>query len=412
MRGPTWLARWLGLTLVVAACDQSPLGDPTAVTPAFHHSTTPILQGEVLFVCKNVDAPAGTYSFTLSNVTGVTYFFGLSFTLQAGECKHVASRGGVGANITVTEVDIPAGTNLDSVVLVQSASGAIASTQTFAGPAVTATINGVNRVGAHVTFFNSTPPPPPSSVLLIIDEDGLDNGLHHNGTGGGITPSGPQFFSVSDVNDDKPGKTQRSVLRYFLNNVGRTVTVRTGQTGDEGWFAPNCIPAKWISSNSSTNDSCLTNATRNTVIDNYFGKNGATSIPAESRLDKTPHVIPLRALGLNALIGKNVCAVVYDSDLSINYDVGKPLGVNGNLMGETLGIVAFTVNAVRTLNNFSSSTLPEVQLTILDTATCGNWSLLNAPVPKSSSVPTDRIAPGSASNYYAIKNWSAWGLFY
>ena len=55
--------------------------------------------------------------------------------------------------------------------------------------------------------------------------------------------------------------------------------------------------------------------------------------------------MPLRALGLNSLVGKDVCAVVYDSDISINYDKTRSLGVNGNLQGETLGIVAFHVDA-------------------------------------------------------------------
>src|SRR5688572_2393149 len=42
------------------------------------------------------------------------------------------------------------------------------------------------------------------STLLIIDEDSLDNGIHFNASGGGITPKGPDFFGISDVNDDRP----------------------------------------------------------------------------------------------------------------------------------------------------------------------------------------------------------------
>ncbi|HEX9895600.1 MAG TPA: hypothetical protein VGA78_16840 [Gemmatimonadales bacterium] len=86
--------------------------------------------------------------------------------------------------------------------------------------------------------------------------------------------------------------------------------------------------------------------------------------------------------------------------------------MNGNLQGETLGIVAFHVNEVRTLNGFSSSTLPEVQITILSTSVCGNWVLFNAPVPASSSVPNDRVAPGSPAGYYSLKVWAALPVFY
>ena len=243
-------------------------------------------------------------------------------------------------------------------------------------------------------------------IFLIIDENAIDNALHFNSAGGGIIPEGPQFFSDWDVNDDIESETQRSVLRYFQSHIGRTITIKSGETGDEGWFAPNCIPAKWISSYSNMDNNCFTGSEQQLAIRNYVGLNGTSAIPSQERLDKIPDVRPLRALGLNRLIGKVVYAVVYDSDLSINYDLGTPLGVNGNLQGETLGVVVFRVNEVRTLNNFSSSTLPEVQITILDPASYSNsnFMLLSAPVPASSSVPNDRIAPGSPDGYYSLGN--------
>jgi hypothetical protein len=78
--------------------------------------------------------------------------------------------------------------------------------------------------------------------------------------------------------------------------------------------------------------------------------------------------------------------------------------VNGNLQGANYGIAAFQVDQVRTLNNFSSSTLPEVQITVLTPATtCGSFELFNAPVPNSSSVPNDRVVEnlaGTGSNGY------------
>jgi hypothetical protein len=250
------------------------------------------------------------------------------------------------------------------------------------------------------------------AVLLIIDEDGIDNGLHVNrygnlnypdGTSWMITPSGPSFWTASEVNDDLAAYGFRNVLRYFAssaNNFGRTITVRTGQTGDEGWFAPNCIPRKWLNSSVSSGDNrCAEGAERTTGIDNLFfsGKTPFTGAPSsrnipQSRLDKIPHVRPLRALGIQTLVGQDVCALVYDSDISINYDHGTSLGVNGNLQGATLGIAAFRVESAHTLNNFSSSTLPQVRITVLDPSqACRNFRLYDAPVPNSSSVPNDRV---------------------
>ena len=54
-----------------------------------------------------------------------------------------------------------------------------------------------------------------------------------------------------------------------------------------------------------------------------------TGTDPEALLDKIDDVTPLRGAGLSMLIGKVVCAVVYDNDISINYD--NP--INGNLTG-------------------------------------------------------------------------------
>jgi hypothetical protein len=172
----------------------------------------------------------------------------------------------------------------------------------------TGSYNGTTvRAGDPDHYFAET---PAGATLLIIDEDSIDNGLHLNRTGGGITPSGPRFWTDREVNDDIAAYGFRGVLRYFADsgNFGR-ITVRTGQTGDEGWLAPTCIPRKWLnSSTSSTANSCLEGAERATGINNYFfsgqtpfgGAPSSWAIP-QNRLDKIPHVIPLRARGLVSL---------------------------------------------------------------------------------------------------------------
>jgi protocatechuate 3,4-dioxygenase beta subunit len=208
--------------------------------------------------------------------------------------------------------------------------------------------------------------PQVGAALLVLDEESL---------------SGKPFKG-------KAGERERSVLPYFAEHVGETLTVKTGQSGDEGWYAPNCIPAKWVGGSSNA---CLEGAQRETAIDNFFGANGSSAVPSQSRLDKIPAVMPLRALGLTSLIGEDVCAVVYESDVSVNYNTSSFPFTDANLQGKALGVVAFRVDAV-TWAKKSSSTLPQMTLTILDASVCGDWVLFNAPVPGSSSEPNDTRA--------------------
>jgi hypothetical protein len=126
---------------------------------------------------------------------------------------------------------------------------------------------------ANTPTRTSTPTNTPaltgSDVLLTIDDDSLDNGSRFNASGGPITPGGPNFFTPSDVNDDIAADGQRAVLRYFAANVGRTITVMTGETGDEGWFAPTCIPQRWLS---GSGNACIDPASPDfkTAIDRFW----------------------------------------------------------------------------------------------------------------------------------------------
>ncbi len=113
----------------------------------------------------------------------------------------------------------------------------------------------------------------------------------------------------------------------------------------------------------------------------------AVAVKVNHLLDKVPGVTPLRADGLKQLEGKQVCALVYDSDISINYD---PL--DGSLKGANLGIVAFKVISVTARSDGSSSSLPEVEIEILDAEDCDCDTLtlfMDAPEPISSSEPFD-----------------------
>ncbi len=208
-------------------------------------------------------------------------------------------------------------------------------------------------------------PSSAASTFLIIDEESIGKG------------SPPNSFDEADVNEDMTDIGLRTPLPFFAGaNVGLTITLHTGEVGDEGWFAVKTIPDSW----GSTPDDGLRN-----YLDAGPGL-GSGGDP-EALLDKIPDVTPLRATGLKQLVGQRVCAVVYKGDVSINYD---PL--DGSLKGDNLGTVAFEVLSVTRLDGFSSSSLPEVEIEILDADDVCEGSLTlftDAPEPISSSEPLD-----------------------
>lgn len=212
------------------------------------------------------------------------------------------------------------------------------------------------------------------SILLVIDEESIDNG------------NPPNSFSNVDVNDQLARVGLRQTLRYFSNNVGKTIDLFTGEVGDEGWHALKTIPSSWKSTGPTRNGS------RNFLLAGPGLGGGEDN--KEVLLDKIPNVTPLRATGLKMLVGKTVLAVVYDSDASINYG---PL--NGNLMGANLGLVALQVVKVTKRFDGSSGSLPRVTVKIIsvNAANAAPLKLFsNAPVPRSSSEPFDITPPASA----------------
>ncbi len=214
-----------------------------------------------------------------------------------------------------------------------------------------------------------------SAILLAIDDESIDNG------------NPPNNFSETDVNDQLAEVGLRQPLRYFRENTGETIDLYTGQVGDEGWHALKTIPSSWISAGPTGNGA------RNYLAP---GPGLGAAVPDDDRevlLDEIPNVTPLRATGLSMLIGQTVLAVVYDSDISINY---SPL--EGNLQGANLGLVAFDVLEVRERTDGSDSSLPRVTIRIRDVDEVAALPLAlfsNAPVPQSSSEPFDVVPPGS-----------------
>ncbi len=218
------------------------------------------------------------------------------------------------------------------------------------------------------------------AIFLVIDEDCIDNGNE------------PNDFSDVDVNDNKAELGVRDQLRFFEQNVGKRVVLYTGEVGDEGLHALKTIPNSW------NNAGPTSNGTMNYVL---AGPGLGATFPDDDRevlLDKIPNVTPLRATGLAMLVGETIFAVVYDSDVSINY---SPL--NGNLQGANLGIVAFRVIDIRERTDGSTGSLPKITVEIVDTDRIDDLYLFaNAPKPESSSEPYDTKPPQNAGDVMAI----------
>jgi hypothetical protein len=103
----------LVLAGLVAACEQSPVGP--SPTPQFDHAnpgSTPTT--EQLKVCKLGDV-AGSFSVTYSSPPGND--FGISaFTLNPGECRHIATASAISvATATIVEDAPPMGFHLESI---------------------------------------------------------------------------------------------------------------------------------------------------------------------------------------------------------------------------------------------------------------------------------------------------------
>ena len=161
--------------------------------------------------------------------------------------------------------------------------------------------------------------------LVIIDEDTIDNGIST------IQQAAADNNTLPDVlvNDDRPTEVGNPPLVWNELYAGDVVLLPAGQVDDEGLFAlPENTP--W------------------SVEDYAAGK-----VP-QDQLDKIDDVMPIRNQDLYRMIGLTCTAVVYDSDISMNF-----VPIQGNLQGARYGLFTFTVLDVQvagTLEESGSST--------------------------------------------------------
>lgn len=163
---------------------------------------------------------------------------------------------------------------------------------------------------------------PPCTGLLVMDEDAVDAGNNPR-----LVKAAKRNGSDADflTNDDLATENGNPWFRWNQLFPGDTIRLKTGQAGDEGVFTlpanpmiEGVTPAPWDS------------------------EQFAAGTVSQDDLDKITGVNPLNNSELNALVGQSFIAVVYDSDISMNYD-SPPLGTNASLKGARLGRFAFTV---------------------------------------------------------------------
>lgn len=225
----------------------------------------------------------------------------------------------------------------------------------------------------NVSITTTPPPPPPptDAVLIVLDKNAIDKGVS------------PNNFSESDVNQDRIDYDERSELRYFASRAGSTVTLYSGKVGSEGWYAFRSVPSTWTSAGPTTS------GLRNFRLAGPGLGSPNRSGDREALLDKVPNLVPLRATGLEQLVGRTVCGVVMESTASVNYGGTVATAIKGKYRG----IVAFTVSSLRR-STVSSDALPIMTVRVVDAdAACGATllTLSSAPSPSSSSSPFDVV---------------------
>ncbi len=185
-------------------------------------------------------------------------------------------------------------------------------------------------------IYAATPllPDPPivaSASVLILDEEVISNGLS------AIEEAAQRHGVSSDqlVNDDNPTECGNPWLMWSEQFAGDEVVLSGGQDGDEGWFGL-AADTPWS-------------------LEDFVEGN-----VAQNRLDKIRAVNPLDVYSeFEALVGGTFVGIVYDSDISMNYDPNE-----ANLQGARLGRLSFSVLEVTTPVDGSSDSLWSVRVRI------------------------------------------------
>src|SRR5688572_20397541 len=160
-------------------------------------------------------------------------------------------------------------------------------------------------------------------LLIVIDKDSIEFGVQ-------------QYQVPRDaLNDLIASVGVRDPLPFFAANVGQLFVLRSGLNGSDSWFAFQRAPIMWESG-----------AGENDALENFVLAGPGLGSPDSmgqraSLLSDVEDVVPVRVDRASLLVGRSICAVVYDQDLVMSAD-----GSRIDLQGPNLGMVAFRVSAI------------------------------------------------------------------
>lgn len=176
-----------------------------------------------------------------------------------------------------------------------------------------------------------------ASLLIVLDQNA-------------IPP--PSELPWELLNDPIAGAGVREEMPFFAAREGRHAILRGGAATNAGWFALKSAPENW-DSEPQAHDGLA-----NFVLAGPGLGSPDPSGDRDSLLRAVSDVVPLYESGLGMLVGRQVCTVVYDKEITAT--AGAPT----NLSGGTFGILAFRV--VGLIAPPSSGALSNVEIEILE----------------------------------------------
>ncbi len=186
--------------------------------------------------------------------------------------------------------------------------------------------------------------------LVILDEETIDNDISTIEEAARSHGVAPDYL----INDDRPTEEGNPPLRWNTMFPGDVVLLPGGEADDAGWFE---LPETIRYADDRTTD----------LSDEEWIQAFVDGTLPQDLLDKVRDVMPLRNPELLALVGRTCTAIVYDSDISINYD---PL--YANLQGARYGTFTFRVITVEAPGSIpesqSSTSLYDLWLEVLPPA--------------------------------------------
>lgn len=207
---------------------------------------------------------------------------------------------------------------------------------------------------------NSVSAQASAPLLLLVDETAIDHGP-------------PPHLIPSEAVNELIGKVGlREPLPYFAARIGQDITLKGGVAGNDGWFALSQVPATWASQPGAADG-----------LENFAIAGPGLGSPNElgdrsELLMSVTGVVPLRQEGLGRLVGRTVCAIVYDTDIVVS---AGPMS-SASLSGINLGVIALEVTGL----DQNGTEWPDVKARVADALTVCTGAL--APLSDAPPVST------------------------